>query len=263
MNSKLWTRIILVAAIAFAAFGFKCNKQSTPGIPDSDIFQGRLYQNKQLKTPDGATIYAKSDVDAAFGPLVDAGLHDAFRIAAAPPNNYDMSRFTVDWYKVWLFPRSSHCENPAFLVDATGSSYEGSEWDKDPSPNRCLVCAAGMTMMYGLPIDGPGMVITDDMGIMRTIVWFEAEHSILWYVDPERYNATQYHDHDHGHPIMGYGPPSSEKFAAWITKNKDLFQFVRIKLPVDITVSVDDGTGKLAETTIAKAGDVVCVLITK
>lgn len=244
--------ILSILILSFVGSGFKCNKSGDPlppGIHESDIFRGRLYNDHLLRTPAGAIIASKNNIDPAFAPLVDAGFADVFRIAAAPPNNYDLTGINASIYRVWIIKRSSSCQNPAFLVDATGTSYEGSEWDKDPSPNRCLLCAAGMTIMQGVPITGAGMVITDDTGIMRTIVHYEAEHSILWYVDPERYNATQYHDHEHGHPIMGDGPP---EFAQSPSLNG--YVMVSIKLPESIS---QDGS------IIAAKDGVACILLTK
>lgn len=206
---KYWWVFAGLLLLTFIVIFFtSCGDGGGNGLPDDDeIYRGRLYEQNKLTTPKGAIIAAKFRIDPSFGALVDAGLDDVYRIASAPPNNYDVSDMGHRTYKVWLYPRSSRCENPGFLVDATGSPYEGSEWDKDPSPTRCLLCAAGMTLMQGFPtIWGSGMLITDDAGIMRTIVRYEAEHSILFFKDPPRYNATMYHAQGQGHPILGEGP---------------------------------------------------------
>lgn len=249
-------RIILsLLLVAFISTGFKCGG----GSKDDGVFRGTLYSNHTRLTADGATIASRTPISAAFSPLVDAGFADVNRIASLPPNNYDVSDLPASRYRVWLFPRSSLCENPGFVVDATGSPYEGSEWDKDPSPTRCLICAAGMTIMQGFPtITGPGMVITDDMGIMRTIVRYEAEHSILFYKDSARYVETQYHTNGQGHPILGEGPPVSiaegtPGKAAPIVQFKN-FQAVSIELPVDIAAG--DGIA-------AAKGQRACVLLTR
>lgn len=242
--------LITLFLLCIVATGFKCNK-GTPGIPEKDIFKGKLSNDKLFTTAAGATIASARDINPDFGPLVDGGLSDLFRIAAAPPNNYDVSSMSARLYRVWLIRRSTHCENPAFLVDAT-PYYEGSEWDKDPSPERSLICAAGMTIMQGNPITGAGMVITDDMGIMRTIVRYEGEHSLLFYLDAARYEATKYHDQGSGHPILGDGPPV-EGFRLSVSSSK--FQILTMKLPADIK----DDTGSL----VAPAGREFCVLATK
>lgn len=245
-------KLILILAIAYLCVGFKgCSKQTTPGIPDKDIFTGVLSNDHTLKTQAGATIASARSINPAFGPLVDGGLADLFRIASLPPNNYDVSNLNAGMYRVWMYPRSSHCENPAFLVDASYSPYEGTEWDKDPSPNRCLICAAGMTVMQGNPITGAGMVITDDIGIMRTIVRYEGEHSLLFYLDIERYAATQYHNSGSGHPILGDGP-APEGFQSLVLN--DEYKVLRLDLPDDIK----DEAGL-----VAPKGREFCILLTK
>lgn len=174
-----------------------------PVSEDTGVYKGKMYEDHTMSTPKGATIAAKFSIRPELGPLVDEGIADLNRIASAPPNNYNVSDMPANIYRVWLFPRSPKCENPAFLVDGTGSPYEGSEWDKDPSPNRCLLCAAGMMVLQ--QSGAPGMLITDDPGIMRTIVRYEGEHNVLYRKDLPRYAATQYHGAGQGHPILGEG----------------------------------------------------------
>lgn len=240
--------IFTLLLLCLVATGFKCSKESTPGIPDKDVFNGQLSNDHTLGTPKGAIIASARSINPSFAPLVDGGLDDLFRIASLPPNNYDVSSLSHRMYRIWLYPRSSHCENPAFLVNGTGSPYEGTEWDKDPSPTRCLLCAAGMTVMQGYPtITGAGMVITNDTGIMRTIVRYEGEHSLLFYLDPERYNATQYHAEGSGHPILGDGPAEA------LSKNN--YKIVALQAPID----VKDSDGSL----VAPKGRGYCVLLTK
>lgn len=246
MNKVVLSLLILT----FVATGFKCDKN---GGEDDGVYNGTTYNTHQIKSPQQATLSAKFQPQVSWGPLVDQGIANLNRIASAPPNNYDVSDMPASRYTVYYFPRSSKCENPAFLVNATGTSYEGSQWDKDPSPKRCIVCAAGLTFMVGYPIPhSPGMVITDDVGIMSTIVWFEGEHGFLWFKDPDRYNATAYHDENNGHPIMGYGPPELVAKLEGLKANG--YKFVTIESPVDVT----DGN-----SIVIPKGRPFCVLLTR
>jgi hypothetical protein len=238
MNPTKPIGFFIIALLLFVfVTAFKCG-----GGYDEGVYGGVLYSNHTLLTPAGATIASRNSIDPAFGPLIDAGIEDVNRIASAPPNNYDVSDLPASRYRVWLFPRSPLCENPAFLVNATGSPYEGTEWDKDPRPDRCTICAAGLTIFQGFPQPtGPGMVITDDVGIMRTIVRYEAEHSILFYKDGERFNATQYHTNGQGHPILGEGPPVGEAKV--------------VRIPEDIVVPGGER--------LAVKGKDACIILTK
>lgn len=239
-TSGLLTAVAWVCVIVLFTLGFKCNSKSGE---DDGVYQGATYSKYTIKSPAGATLAAKFKPQASWGALVDSGIETVNRIASAPPNNYDVSDLPASRYTVWYFPRSPKCINPAFLVDASNSPYEGSEWDKDPSPTRCIVCAAGMTLMVGFPVPhSPGMVITDDVGIMPTIVRYEAEHSILFFKDPPRYEQTAYHGEGQGHPILGEGPADPSLKA------------VTVNLPVDVS----DGS-----RVVAPKGRPACVLLTK
>lgn len=257
MISKHGIRIIAALVVLFVSLGFKCGKSGPGGIkvPDGEIYNGVTYERETLMTPAGAKIGWNKSINPAFGPLVDGGLSDLNWIASSPPNNYDVSDMPASRFTVWLFKRSSFCINPAFLVNATGTPYEGSEWDKDPSPNRCLVCAAGMTIFKGYPNPhSPGMVITDDMSIMRTIVRYEGEHGLLFFKDPLRFSQTIYHTDGQGHPILGNGPPEFSALAMKPLPFKD-FKFVSIELPIDVKTD--------AGNLVAKKGDQACVLLVK
>lgn len=175
------------------------------GSSSEGVYRGSFRTDNEAKTPKGVRVVSGQRIDASILPIIDAQLDDLFAIASAAPYNY--SGFSTHAaYMVAVFPRSNLCQEPAFLIDATGSPYEGSEWDKDPSPTRCLLCAAGLTFRNGASpnsVGSPGMVVTAD-GIKSTpIVRYEGEHNLLVEVDREKFNATQYHTGTNGgHPIL-------------------------------------------------------------
>ena len=169
---------------------------------DKGVFHGEIYEKHRTITAKGVQVRSGQEIPTALLPEIDAGLDDLFRIAAGPPNGY-AGFSTHANYTVWLMPRSPKCVNPSFLIDASHTVYEGSEWDKNPDPEICELCVAGMLILNGTL---PGMMVADDLGQMRTIVRYEGEHNLLLEVDRERFAATQYHiGPNSGHPILGEG----------------------------------------------------------
>lgn len=210
-NHRTIKLALILTVLVMIVGGFKkCD--SSDGV-----FRGTLSEKKKSVTAKGVKVGSATKINPALLPLIDQGIDDLFRIAAAPPNNYAIPISHPD-FKVWLFPRSNKCINPAFLVDATGSPYEGSEWDKNPDPNKCEICAAGMTIFH---TNGPGMLVVDDPGIMRTIVRYESEHGLLFYVDRVRFSATMYHPPPH--PILGEGDAlAASEVAHLVFATKDI-----------------------------------------
>jgi len=194
MGKRYLTIFIIIGCCL--TFAFKCNKS------DSDaggIFKGRLYTDNQLKTPQGASVFAQRAINTELLPLVDAGIERLNQIASAAPNNYS-NLAPPSAYKVYLFPRSPRCENPAFLIETDGGSYDGSEWDKNTERGKVALCAAGMTVA-----DDYSILVVDDAATMPTIVRYEGEHLALFHVDRERYEATKFHTAMSFHPILGDG----------------------------------------------------------
>src|SRR6185369_6703550 len=150
--------ILITFILGLTLIGFGCGGNNSGGgvntpasqISDKEIFHNEIDTDHSAVTPKGIQVKAGKNIDPALLPLFDQGLADLFRIASDKKYGYrpcpgEAPCFTLhNSYTIYLFPRSPHCQDPAFLVDATGSPYEGSEWDKDPSPSRCLLCAAGM-----------------------------------------------------------------------------------------------------------------------
>lgn len=180
-------------------------KGDFPGQYDEGVFNHSLPGGEEAVTPKGAKVSSRQNINKAVLPEIDAGLDRLFEIARAAPNNY---KFTIGHgdFKVWLMPRSSFCEGIGFLVRDKELVYNGTEYDKNPKPDESVICAAGMTIFQGITGTAPGMVVTDDVGQMATIVRYEGEHGLLLFVDQERYFATQFHPPPH--PILGDGVAS-------------------------------------------------------
>ncbi|QYO67503.1 hypothetical protein [Leptolyngbya sp. 7M] len=179
---------------------------------------------------------SNSRIDPSLLAPIDAGLTKAFNIARAAPNNY-LNVQTHTQFTVGLWPRSGKCINPGFLIRADGSPWDGTEFDKDPKPNKVLLCIAGIAGQYGANSGGDptgtyGMLVVDDLSIMDTIIWFEAEHEILLGVDLNRWLATA---GVHSHPIMGYGNEAAALRTA--SDLREAITFVAVDLPVAIDVS--------------------------
>ena len=228
---------LILFVLVFATLGFKCGK-SGGGNPDDGVFRGRLYKDQRAVTTKGATVFSRTAVNSQLLPLVDEGLDKLFDVSSRL-NNYTTG-LNHNQYNVYLFPRSFKCENAAFLVSADGSPYDQSEWDKDPRPGVCTLCAAGMMVD---PNDY-GMLVVDDVAIMPVIVRYEGEHLILYHNDRERFTATMYHIGS-GHPIM---PDDSGNRA--VQKS-----FKELSITLQETV-------KFGEKTLPK-GTQVCILLTK
>jgi hypothetical protein len=244
-NFRFIFTIACLALVFIATSGFKACEQKDPGT-----FRGKLYQDKQTHSPKGIRIYSRTSINPELPALYDQGLDKLFRIASAPPNNYTGFN-THAAYTIWLFPRSDKCIAAGFLVDASGSPYDGTEYDKDPRPGAVTLCAAGAMIRPGASASGygsPGMLIVDDKATAVDISRFEGEHNVLLEVDIERFSATQFHvGSAGGHPIL---PDTDGSFAAEAS-----YQAIGFALPVDIT----DGDGNI----IAKKGALACALVTK
>lgn len=191
----------ILITIALLTMALKCNKSDGA---DSGIYRGRLFTNHQMVTPQGASVFSRTAINAELLPHIDAGITRLNEIATAEPNNYDNLAEPSE-YKVYLFPRSPRCENPAFLIETNGGFYDGGEFDKDPRTGFVAICAVGLvtgTSDYS-------MLVVDDAGVMSQIVRHEGEHILLWHADHPRFLATMYHDATNYHPILGDGVMSN------------------------------------------------------
>lgn len=249
MRSLIKYKYIPLLVFILPVLGLKGCPKKVPFHTDNDgVYRGKLYEDKKLTTPKGIQMVSKFAINPELAPLADLGIDDLLKVASAPPNNYDVSDMPHSRFKIWIFPRSSKCIEAAFLVVADGTPYDGTEYDKDPAPGKTLLCAAGMTVMQGLMADHPGMVVTDDKAMMRRIVRYEGEHSVLFYKDAQRYVDTQYHvGTDMGHPILGDGPPGLLDGSGMALKA------VEVISPADFSP---------AEDIHVKAGDKFCVVLT-
>lgn len=235
---------LIVFVLALAALGFKCGGGGSKDNPDDGVFRGQVYTDHAATTAKGAKLYSRNPVDAILLPLADEGLDTLFRIASAAPNNYTTG-LAHSLYTIYLFPRSPRCESPAFVLDASGSPYDQTEWDKDTRPGKVLLCAAGM-MAGGSQYS---MIVAGDASIMREIVWFEAEHLILFNNDYPRFQETMYHTGGNGHPILR---DSEGEFSKKTTDNG--YQEYSYKLSENLEIS---------DNQILAKGTRICALLTK
>lgn len=200
---------------------FKCDSKPT----NDGIFRGKLFIDNQLRTPQGAEVFSGYAINTELLPLIDAGINRLNEIASAAPNNYS-NLASPSAYKVYLFPRSPRCENPAFLIKANTSQNDGSIWDKDERPGKVALCAAGMVVGS----ESNEMLVVDDAGIMPTIVRYEGEHLALFHVHRERFEATKYHSATSYHPILGEGARANVKTWSNPTPTPTRLKSVTVKL---------------------------------
>jgi hypothetical protein len=182
---------------------------------EAGFYRNNFQTDYKERTSKGALVVSGKSIDPAILPMIDAQLDKLFDVARSygyqdnttPGDNHFMLHAS---YRIALFDRSPRCENPAFVVDASGSPYEGTEWDKDPSPSRALICAAGMMFRDNIPPGGvnyykgtPGLLVTVDGIKTSEIVRYEGEHNVLLEADQEKFAQTQYHTGSGGgHPIL-------------------------------------------------------------
>lgn len=238
---KIFT--LFISAIILFVFSACPSKSSSESSSDEKgTFSGSLYENVKKNTAKGVRVMSANNIDDSLLPKIDEGLDKLFRIATSAPNDYPVS-VGHNGYKVWLFPRSPKCIDPAFLVNADGSPYDNTEWDKDQRPGVVRVCAAGMM------VDGNnyGMLVVDDLATIPTIVRYEGEHIVLLHHDPDRFSATMYHT-DNSHPIM---PDADGSFASDDLQNVKNISFT---LTEDL---------KFAGKLLAAKNSSICVLLSK
>lgn len=197
-NFTTFALLLLVSVVVFAA-GCPIKKKTSGRWVDDGVFRGKLFEKHSAKTPKGIPVHSGDAISQDVLPRIDAGIDKLFRIAAAPPNSYDVSDMTHSYFNVWLYRRAPSCTDAAFLVEATGSPYADTIWDKDPRPGHAMVCAAGMNVNE----EGGGMVLVNDVDMLETVARYEGEHLLLYRKDRKRWTDTMYHADGTGHPLLG------------------------------------------------------------
>lgn len=185
------------------------------GKTDPTDFKGTPSQKVQAATAKGVSVRSGTAIPATTLEAIDRGLDKAFSIAESAPNNYSGFRRHAT-YTVWLWPRSTakltngkpKCEQPSIyrFFNTNTSGFDGTQYDKDPRPGKVGLCFAGISKPQGFggtPDVRPQMIIVDDAATIETVTWYEAEHSLLFELDVNRYAATI--GNDHVHPILGEG----------------------------------------------------------
>ncbi|MEQ1763215.1 MAG: hypothetical protein ABL984_08735 [Pyrinomonadaceae bacterium] len=189
-----------------------CSLFVLTGCPDSTDLKGTMSNKYQTHSPKGVSVRSKNKITPQHLTKIDAGLDKAFRIAEAAPHNY--AKFTRHGsYTIWLWPRSPKCEQAAvyrFYATAGGSAavYDQGPYDKDPRPDKVGLCFAGIQRAPGIGSDiAPGMLLVDDLGVLETVTWYEAEHNIVQQEDLAKWFDTI--GANHFHPILGEERPAS------------------------------------------------------
>ena len=189
------TATIIIFAAALAVIGYLLYLRFLK--PNDGIFRGKYLMKNKVVSPKGVTFYGYKKASAELMREVDRGLDTCFEIAERDYGYANFSRH--ERYTVFIYKTDDRCAHPAFMVDASGTIYDQSEWDKDPEPGKALVCAAGMQLLHE---NRPAMCIPDSVSNAHNAAWFEAEHNVLLEVDVAKYAATQYHAEGQGHPIL-------------------------------------------------------------
>jgi len=193
------TALIIVSIAIAAAIAVIVYLRMRP----SPYFEGFKWEN-ETRSPKGVRVVGKRKADKDTLILIDRALDYAFEVAEF--NGY--TGFTRhDTYIVSLQKKSDQCRVPSFLLKMIGGDYDQSEFDKDPKQGSTLLCVAGKFELWGQQSSDrlsyrPILVVVDDPSILFDAVYNEAEHAILFQVDPNKFNRTAVHADGQGHPIL-------------------------------------------------------------
>lgn len=198
MESWAW----IVIGITVAVLGFFIWRSRRR---DLSKFTGRLPEDYRATSPKGVSVASARRITPAHLAAIDAGLDLAFQIAGSVERYSGFSGH--NGYKVWLFPRSPKCTDAGIYQDVSGTGgWDQTEFDKNPEVGKIGICFAGKMIRHGLrpgansTVGLPGMVVVDDLGLLETAVYNEAEHNILIECDGPRFERTS---GVHSHPIFG------------------------------------------------------------
>lgn len=161
-------------------------------------------------SPAGVTVYGKFKIEGVQLDLIDAGIADATKDAAA-------SGYTVlpagTFYDIFTPPYqcqpspSQHV--PSFLVHA--DNYDGSEFDQYNSKGAGVkdgvgvIYAAELVISIGTPGSQPPrgqMYVCPDASVLREAVRNGAEHMIIANNDNEYFWLTVYHGNGFYHHLL-------------------------------------------------------------
>lgn len=224
----MYRKIAVIFLVIFSA-GFRgC------GDKDDGVFTGSWSSKNADRTAKQVPVYSGFKINKALFPEIDKGI-DNLAMSAAREGYQPLGHSE---FKVALFPTSSKCINPGFLIRDFSNTWDNlpppNDFDKDPRVGYTLLCAAGLH---------PGetvLIVADNFGHMSTIIEYEGEHATLLRRDPERWVATS---GVHAHPLF--------RVSALFVDNKYISVILELKEDIE------------AEGLSVKKGTKICVLVTR
>lgn len=190
--------LISLAVLVLAVSAFQCKK----GVP-KEAFTGALPNKVTTATAAGIRVMSNTPIDASLLPKIDEGFASITnKSKAAYGRALQPGQVTIG-----LWPRSSRCTNPGFLVPGVMAWDQDPTYDKDTNPGKVLLCVAGIAPAYGnsqggiwTPQSAYGALVVADASIIANAVDFELEHETLFAFDINKWWATA---GVHAHPLIG------------------------------------------------------------
>lgn len=198
---------LAVAAILSGCSGVPSNVKLASKAPNGWVITSS--ENMQV-SPNGATVYGKFKIEGSQLDLIDGGIADATKDAAA-------SGYTVlpagTFYDIYTPPyqcQPSPVQRvPSFLVHA--DDYDGSEFDQYNSKGAGVkdgvgvIYAAELVINIGTPGSQPPrgqMYVCPDAAVLREAVRNGAEHMIIANNDNAYFWLTVYHGNGFYHHLL-------------------------------------------------------------
>lgn len=156
-----------------------------------------------VTTSAGIKVSSISTLSLGHLAEIDNQYDELLRIAAAPPNNYQVFPAPTEIH-IFIVKRDSRCRQIGFIVAQDvpkGTNYDGTEYDMDGKVDGKVEMCVGGRYNHGngsIEVTADGIVGTD-------IVRYELEHWLLFRVDRDRYWKTLIHTAENPHPILGDG----------------------------------------------------------
>lgn len=185
----------------------------TSGSPNDDPsdFAATVFHpsHRVGTTPKGAAVFSYMPrVSGATMERIDAGMQRTFDIVRRHHGYTNALNHSDYWVSVW--PRSSKCEGPGFLMSGSAmgqGGYDGTDYDKDPRPGFFTICVAGEFRVKHEG-DSPAsprhlaISVVDDPEMTFNAARAETEHGVALENDPELYGRTWDHSQGGGHWIF-------------------------------------------------------------
>ena len=190
--------ILLIVVLAFAAFGFKCNKNG--GSNNEPIIT--VYSQTQQRTPKGALVASLSGVRPEFLEAVDEELTEVFRDVAGRNYTSAISHSEYVIYALHNCVLSPESQTRSFLIRA--DAYDGTIYDQDPRPGIGKIYAAEMVLADGNAIRTQYIVCDTPQvdGDLRDALRYGPEHILLYFNDRAEFDRTWFHGNGISHPLI-------------------------------------------------------------